>query len=109
MKTISNVKTLSVIAALALTAGMPLVSFAQANSFNEGSEPPFLQAAPQAAEQKASTLVKTKDTMKVVSEPKTTSNGYFAGLDAAVNYRKNSDDNATAVSKINEGQIPSGK
>jgi hypothetical protein len=114
MKIISNLKTISVIAALALTAGMPLASHAQAdarsvNSFNEGSEPPFLQSAPQATEQKASTLVKTKDAVKMVGEPKTTTNGYWTLLDAEVNYRKTREEDAKAMNKVNEGQLPSGQ
>jgi hypothetical protein len=114
MKTISNVKTLSVIAALALTAGMPLVSYAQAdarsvNSFNEGSEPPFLQSAPRATEQKASALVKTTDTVKMVGEPNTSSNAYWTLLDAEVNYRKTREEDARALNKVNEGQLPSGQ
>jgi hypothetical protein len=50
MNTIINVRTLSAIAVLAISAGMPIASYAAADarvidSYNEGSEPVSLQPA----------------------------------------------------------------
>jgi hypothetical protein len=49
MKTIANIKTLSAIGALAFAAGLPVASYAAGedarfiDSYNEGSEPVFMQ------------------------------------------------------------------
>ena len=110
MKAIISTRTLAVIAAIAVSASMSAASYAAAdartvNSFNEGSEPNFLQSTAVAAGQNSPALVKSEDKAKVAGKGKTMTSGFFSLFDEEVLYRKPTAADAKSVNSVNEGQM----
>jgi hypothetical protein len=108
MNTIINVRTLSAIAVLAISAGMPIASYAAAGTrvvdpYNEGSEPPSLQqdeaTAPEAtrAPQVSRADAQNVDSYNEGTEPASTTQS------ASSASTKLPDAVAKTVDSINEG------